>query len=95
MILQEESAEGFDAIIDPMILIYLSIAVGIFVIFAYNKPELKIFIIPMVGLWFSLFFKNFDIEMLESFFITASSITMLFSILYYQVKVKSKQSLGE
>ena len=95
MILQEESAGGFDAIIDPMILIYLSIAVAIFVIFAYNKSELKIFIIPMVGLWFSLFFKNLDIEMLESFFITASSITMLFSILYYQVKVKSKQSLGE
>ncbi len=82
---------AFDAIMDPMILIYLSIAVVLFTMFSYSKPELRLFIIPMVALWIAMFFMTFEIELGEALFISISGGSMVLSVLNYQSKVKSNQ----
>ncbi len=88
MILQMEDVM---AILDPVILIYLSIGVVLFITFSYSKPELKMFIIPMVALWVSILFMAIRIELFESMSLAVSGTSMVFSILYYQSKVKSNQ----
>ena len=95
MILQaakgSQELAAFDAIMDPMILIYLSIAVVLFTMFSYSKPELRLFIVPMVALWLAMFFMTFEIEIGEALFVAVSGGSMVFSVLNYQNKMKSNQ----
>ncbi len=95
MILQaakgSQELAAFDAIMDPMILIYLSIAVVLFTMFSYSKPELRLFIVPMVALWLAMFFMTFEIEIGEALFVAVSGGSMVFSVLNYQNKMKSNK----
>jgi len=75
--------------IDPITVTYLSIGVFLFSLFAYKIQELRIFIIPVVLLWFSIFFMWLEIHDAEAVFLMISGITSTFSIVYYRYKVKT------
>ena len=75
--------------IDPITVTYLSIAVVLFSLFAYKIQELRIFIIPVVALWFSIFFMAIELHDAEAAFLAISGVSSTFSILYYWKKVNS------
>ncbi len=88
----QESAElaAFDAIMDPLILIYLSIAIILYTLFSYKKVELRLFVVPMIFFWLSEFFMFLKIEFGEAIFISISGVTMVLAMTYYQSKMKAK-----
>lgn len=87
--LESEALEAFNVYMDPLVVIYLSIAVVVFSLFSYNKPDLRVFIIPMIALWFSIFFMAVEVHDAEAICLTISGVSSTFSILYYWRKVNN------
>jgi len=86
--MESEALETFNAYADPLVLIYLSIGVAIFAIYAYRIAELRVFIVPIVALWFSIFFMWVEIHDAEAVALMISGVTSVFSVLYYRYKTK-------
>ncbi|MFX0072157.1 MAG: hypothetical protein ACFFAO_13805 [Candidatus Hermodarchaeota archaeon] len=84
---ESEAAEYLCMYLDPLMLIYASIGVVLFFFFAYKKPELRIFLISIVSLWFSIIFLFFENSYGEAIFLMISGLSSIPAILFYKYKI--------
>ena len=95
MIFQEEheseAMKSVMVVMDPIIMIYLSIGIVLFTLFAYKRPELRIFIISLVFIWMSTLLMSLHLHDAEAVFIVLAGTSSAVSILYYQYKVQGNK----
>ena len=98
MIFQEEheseAMKTVMVVMDPIIMIYLSIGIVLFVLFAYKRPELRMFIISLLFIWTSTLLMSIDLHDAESIFVVLAGAGSVISILYYQYKVQGTKVRG-
>ena len=87
---EEEAVEFVMIYIDPVLLAYYLIAVGIFIFATYKKPELRIFNISFGCIIMAIIMMMVHNHEGEAIFIFLSGITSVLSILFYRAKVGTK-----
>lgn len=87
---EEEAVEFVMTYIDPVLLTYYLIALGVFIFATYNKPELRMFVLTFGCIIMAIIMMMLHAHEGEAIFIFISGIASVFSILYYRVKVSIK-----
>ena len=87
---EEEAVEFVMIYIDPVLLAYYLIAVGVFIFATYNKPELRIFIVSFGCIIMSIIMMMAHAHDAEAIFIFLAGISSIVSILFYRAKVGIK-----
>ncbi len=86
MILQTATAEesAIMAFIDPMVLIYYILGIIIFIINAYRKPELRIFLLTFLSMAGSVLFMYLGNPTVEALCFFLAGIFSLVGVVYYR-----------
>ncbi len=88
---EEEAVEFCMIYIDPLVYTFWAIALVVFVLNTYNKPELRFFIITFVSIIAAGIMMILQAYAIEAIFIFIAGITSVFAIYYYRAKTKINQ----
>jgi hypothetical protein len=83
----EEAVEYVMIYVDPILTVYYIIAIALFAIFSYKKPELRFFIITFLCILMSVIMMLSHAYEAEAIFLFIAGASSIFAILYYRYKV--------
>ena len=93
MIFQEGLVESVEFIVDPMNLIFWTIATALFVINSYKRGEIRLFSASFAAMIFATLFCYLEFEAIEATLIVIASSLALLSAIYLRIKTMKTEVL--
>ncbi len=93
MIFQEGLVESVEFVVDPVNLIFWTIATAIFVINSYKKGEIRLFSASFAAMILATLFCYLEFEAIEATLIVVASSIALLSAIYLRIKTMKTEVL--
>ncbi len=91
ILLQEGELGELEYIVDPVLIVYYCIAIGIFVATSWKRKELRLFTITFVLLTIALAFLLFGQILIETFVVLSAGLSSIVFSMYLRIKSKSQE----
>ena len=83
----EEAVEYVMIYVDPILTVYYIVAIALFTLFSYKKPELRFFIVTFLCVLMSVIMMLSHAYEAEAIFLFIAGVSSIFAIFYYRYKV--------